>query len=176
MGAKSFFWGAFASLLVFALYFSVSSSGGCAARADAVFSPNSEGEVLGLVRSAQKSVDLEMYVFTSEEAALELADAAGRGVRVRVILEKRADSYNLKEIVGALLDAGVEVRWASFDYKLTHSKMMVLDGERVFVGSTNFSNSALNLNREMAVLLEGEVVGEFARGFERDWEMATPAG
>ncbi|MFH0927357.1 MAG: phospholipase D-like domain-containing protein [Candidatus Micrarchaeota archaeon] len=165
--------GAFAAILLIVFYFAFFSGRGAGTHAYSVFSPNSEEDVAGLIRSAHKTIDLEMYVFTDERIARELADASARGVLVRVILEKRAESYNLDEISSALLDAGVQVRWASLNYKLTHSKMMVIDGERVFVGSTNFSNSALNENREMAVVLDGGIVSDFILGFEKDWGMAA---
>lgn len=172
MDLRSALFGAIFAFFIFIIYLNLNSSS-CAISADAIFSPNSESRVIGLIEGAERSIELEMYVFTSEEVAGALADAVSRGVEVRVIMEQRVNSYNQKEIVWALQDGGVDVRWASFDYKLTHTKMMILDGERVFVGSTNFSNSALGNNREMAVLLEGEIVEEFVLAFRRDWNISS---
>ncbi|PIT84681.1 hypothetical protein COU37_02030 [Candidatus Micrarchaeota archaeon CG10_big_fil_rev_8_21_14_0_10_45_29] len=145
---------------------------GCA-QVEPVFSPGSSGEIIGMIRSAQESIDVQMYVFTNEEIARELVTAAGRGVRVRVILEGRVNSYNLDEISGALVEGGVLVRWASAGFKLTHSKMMLLDGKRALVGSINFSKSAVDSNREAGAVIEGEAVREYAQMFENDWQLAT---
>lgn len=173
MNMRGFFAGVFFSFAIILFYFgAIGHEGGRCTEAQTLFSPNSQPEVESLVRTAKNSIELEMYVFTSEQMALELAEAARRGVEVRVILERRVNSYNMEDIVSALRESGVKVRWASLNYKLTHSKMMVVDGKRVFVGSTNFSKSALNQNREMAVVLEGEIVKEFISEFEKDWEMA----
>jgi len=170
MELRGFVVGVFFSFFLFLLFNSY-FGGNCAISADAVFSPQSEGEIIELIRSANTNIDLEMYVFTNEKIARELGDASARGVSVRVIMEQRVDSYNQEEIVDALISSGVEVRWASFEYKLTHTKMMLVDGERVFVGSTNFSKSAMGENREMAVVLEGDIVSQFIFEFEKDWRM-----
>jgi phosphatidylserine/phosphatidylglycerophosphate/cardiolipin synthase-like enzyme len=168
---KSFFAGVvFCLVLIFVLFFSIYSNS--FVEAQAVFSPNSQSEVISLIHQAQNSIDLQMYVFTNEQIAVELIDASKRGVKVRVILEKRTQSYNLDEIVDALKQGGVEVCWASEKYKLTHTKMMIIDDKTVFVGSTNFSKSALLENREASVILQGNIVKEFIDVFQTDWELA----
>ncbi|MFA4983630.1 MAG: phospholipase D-like domain-containing protein [Candidatus Micrarchaeia archaeon] len=148
---------------------------GCNAKVSFVFSPDAEGEVVSFLRSAEKSIDIEMYVFTSEDIIRELADAKRRGVRVRVILEPRIEDSRKERVFALLSESGVEARWASFSYKLTHSKFVIVDGRRALVGSINFSQSALNLNREAAVAVEGEKVAELSAVFEEDWEKAGAA-
>jgi len=145
---------------------------GCNAKAEFVFSPNAEDEVLSLLHSAQKTLDVEMYVLTSDDVVRELAEAQKRGVRVRVILEPRVEDSRKQRIFDTLRGNGVEVRWASFTYKLTHSKFVIVDGKRALVGSINFSESALNSNREAAIIIEGEKVAELSAVFEEDWEKA----
>ena len=137
-----------------------------------LFSPGSSDELVSLIRSAQKSIDVEMYVFTDETLAGELADAAKRGVQVRVILEPRVDSSNLNDISTAMLDSGVQVRWASLKFQLTHAKFMVIDGKTVLVGSINFSKAAQTKNREAAAILQGPPVQSYIDIFESDWPAA----
>lgn len=136
-----------------------------------LFSPGSGDDIVGLIRSARETIDLEMYVFTDESLARELVAAQARGVRVRVILESRVESdASVKKIPAALLAGGVEARWASLKYALTHSKMMIIDGKKVLVGSINFSKSAQGKNREAAVLIESEEkTAQYAEIFEKDW-------
>lgn len=140
-----------------------------------VFSPGAEEEVAGLIRSAEKSVYVEMYLFSYSPLADELIKAQGRGVDVRVILEPRlsGDNANL-DTMERLRGGGVAARWASLEYKLTHTKAMVVDGKRVLVGSTNWSASAMKKNREYSVLIEDEgVAAEFEKNFLVDWDKAT---
>lgn len=148
---------------------------GCTS-ASPLFSPGSGDEIRSLIRSAQKTLYIEMYVFTDETLASELVDAKKRGVDVRIILESRTDSYNLDKIVKAMQDGGIDVKFASTSFQLTHSKLMVIDGKKALVGSINFSKAAQNKNREAAVVLEGEKVNAYSEIFEKDWQMATTAG
>ncbi|MFH1447639.1 MAG: phospholipase D-like domain-containing protein [Candidatus Micrarchaeota archaeon] len=139
-----------------------------------IFSPDAEDDIIGVIRSAGETIDLEMYLFNYEPLADELIRARERGVRVRVILEPRlfGDNPNL-EMMEYLRAGGLEVRWASLEYKLTHTKAMIVDGKRVLVGSTNWSYSALKKNREYSVLIDdGGVAREFTENFELDWGKA----
>ena len=137
-----------------------------------VFSPGAENEIISFIDSADSTLDVEIYVFSSKDVMDALIDAKNRGVKVRVIIEKRTMSNTNEETFDYLRDHGVEVRWASTAYKLTHSKFIILDGEKVFIGSHNFSNSALNYNREASVIITGEAVDDFIRVFEQDWIIA----
>ena len=162
-----------AAVLVFYIAFlPPAACAGCNAVVSFVFSPAAEGEVVSFIRSAQESIDIEMYVFTSDVVARELGEAVKRGVRVRVIMEPRVEDSRKQKMFDTLSALGVQVKWASFEYKLTHSKFIVVDGKRALVGSINFSESALNYNRETAVEIEGAKVAELADVFETDWEKA----
>lgn len=142
---------------------------GCNANVRFIFSPGADEEIVSLIRSAQKSIDVEMYLFTSDTLVRELSDAQKRGVRVRVIMEPRVEDSRKDKVFGLLQELGVKMRWASFSYKLTHSKLILVDGRVALVGSINFSESALTRNREAAAVVEGEVVKELAATFEEDW-------
>jgi phosphatidylserine/phosphatidylglycerophosphate/cardiolipin synthase-like enzyme len=147
----------------------------CNAKATLVISPGAEADVVSLIRSAEKSIDIEMYVFTSDDIVRELSEAVKRGVRVRVLMEPRVEDSRKARIVAELEALGVEVGWASFSYKLTHSKFIIVDGKRALVGSINFSESALTQNREAAVDLEGPMVAELVSVFEEDWARSGPS-
>ncbi len=163
------------AVLIFISYpFLFQTTPECAYLLEPVFSPGAESEVLSLINSAEETIDLEMYVFTSEEVRSALADAEGRGVEVRAILEPRLfDKSRQQETYDYLKGNGAEVRWASLSYKLTHSKMMIIDGEKALIGSINFSWSALNKNREAGAVIYGEPVKEYLQIFESDWSMGT---
>lgn len=135
----------------------------------ALFSPDAEDDVLTLINSATKSIDIEIYTFSSDEVVAALINAKNRGVKVRVIIEKRIAGKQNEETFAALSGAGIEVRWASKDFTLTHSKFTIFDGVKVLVGSHNLSKNALRKNREASVIFTGPEVAEFARIFEEDW-------
>jgi len=146
---------------------------GCNAKVDFVFSPHAEGEVVAFIGSAHETVDVEMYTFSSDAMITAAGDALKRGVRVRVIMEPRVQDTRKQKVFDTLAALGAEMRWASLEYKLTHSKFVIVDGKRVLVGSINFSKSALNDNREADAVVEGGLVKEIAEVFETDWAKAT---
>ena len=143
-------------------------------KVETVFSPEAEDEIIGILRGANESLDVEMYLFNYRGLADELVKAKARGIAVRVILEPRLTGTENLEMMKYLRDNGIDARWASLDYKLTHAKTVVVDGKRVLVGSTNWSSSALKKNREYSVLIEDEnIASEFLANFEKDWGMAS---
>ena len=142
----------------------------CANSVEAVFSPGLEGTLVSLLGSANESIDLELYQFSHQPLKDALAEAKGRGVRVRVILEPRLSGDDNVQSAAFLSSHGVDVRWASLAFANTHSKFVVVDGKVVEAGSPNWSYSAMFRNREAAVVVEsGTVAEEFESVFEEDW-------
>jgi phosphatidylserine/phosphatidylglycerophosphate/cardiolipin synthase-like enzyme len=138
-----------------------------------IFSPDNGNEIINILNNAEKSIDIEMYVFSSEELLETLKRAHERGVKIRIILEKRVVSDENKKMFNALQSSGIEVRWASKVFTLTHAKFIIVDGKKVVVGSHNFSDRALNFNREASVLLERTNVVEYFKNiFENDWALS----
>ncbi|VVB58187.1 Cardiolipin synthase B [Candidatus Anstonella stagnisolia] len=148
------------------------ASSGCFLQ-KAVFSPNSEDDVVSFFNSAGKTIDVEMYVFSNQNIARSLANAAKRGVRVRLILEGRIEGVQENaNTFDYLVSSGAYAKWASLSYKLTHSKLAIVDGRKVLVGSINFSNAAVTKNREAAAMLYCNENNEYVRTFEEDWQKA----
>ena len=132
--------------------------------------PSDESSVLNLINSADDYIYLEMYVFTNEKLMDALVSAEERGVDVRIILEKEVEINQQAYLV--LKTNGVDTRWASTNYRLTHSKLMVIDDRKVFIGSPNFSWSAFNANREFAVVLTCDI-DFFKQEFLNDWGISA---
>jgi phosphatidylserine/phosphatidylglycerophosphate/cardiolipin synthase-like enzyme len=162
-----------AGMLAYALVFQSLPCAGCNAKVSFVFSPQAEDDVVLFLSSAKKTIDIEMYTFTSDAALRAIGDAIKRGVQVRIILEPRVDDSRQKKTFDTLLALGAKARWASIGYRLTHSKFVLVDGKKALVGSINFSKNALNYNREAGVLVEGEIVKDLSAIFEEDWAEAT---
>lgn len=141
---------------------------------DPVFSPADGDEIIGLIDSAQSSIDIEVYVFTSRDVIAALERARARGVDIRIILEKNVISGHNTQTFLELAAKGFNVRYASRAYQLTHSKFIIIDGGTVLVGSHNLSNSALYENREASVIIRDSApVREFEDVFETDWSLAA---
>ncbi len=56
-----------------------------------------------------------------------------------------------------------------------HTKGMIVDGQRVLIGSHNWSKPGVTLNRDASLLFDDvAVAGYYAEAFEIDWERASP--
>lgn len=167
----AFFLGFFLSFAIF-YFFEELNKGSCLNSAQAIFSPNSKAQILNLIKEAKSSIELEMYILSDEDILNELRESASKGVNIRIILEDRIDFSQLDKIIKFLDQKNINLRWASKDYKLSHSKLMIIDKKKALIGSINFSKSALTSNREVAILIEGKLVNEFLKVFELDWQKA----
>lgn len=137
-----------------------------------VFSPEQGYKVIDFIDQAEESLDIEVYVFTSEEVIDALERAKDRGVTVRIILEKRVIGGKNCATYSELAARGFLVKYASYDYALTHSKFIIRDKKEVLIGSHNFSDSALFKNREASVIIKhNPTVQKFIEIFETDWNL-----
>ena len=162
-----------AGLFAYIAFTPTAPCAGCNAKISFIFSPNAQPGVISFINSAQKTIDIEMYEFSSDAVMQALSDAHARGVTIRVILEPRLDDPRQKKVFSELNALGIETRWATMEYKLTHAKFVIVDGKKALLGSINFSMSALNNNREADVTVEGDKVSEIISVFEEDWAKAT---
>ena len=100
--------------------------------------------------------------------ALALLEAHGRGVDVRVLVDK---SQATAQYTAAtfLANLGVPVR-VDYQYAIMHNKFIVVDGETVQEGSFNYTAAAEGRNAENVVVLhDTSVAQQYAREWERLW-------
>ena len=84
-----------------------------------------------------------------------LREAAARGVRVRLLLQGRAEyaiqHYGQQALYGGLLAAGIEIH--EYTASFLHAKVAVVDGRWATVGSSNIDPYSLLLAREANVAI-----------------------
>lgn len=142
--------------------------------------------VTELVARAEEEIlaalsDLRSYAGNGATAGLleALAGAARRGVRVRVLAERRdTDPHPTQSAALAYLaERGVAVRWDTPEVTL-HAKFLVVDRRWVVVGSTHWTMSALTKSVQLDLAVDaGELGAAFGRFFDLLWEgqlRATP--
>ena len=101
------------------------------------------------------------YFFPGLDFRHALIKAAGRGVRVVLLLQGRVEyllqHYATRALYGNFLDAGIEI----YEYRKSflHAKVAVIDGHWATVGSSNIDPFSLLLSREANVVVDDE---EFA--------------
>jgi phosphatidylserine/phosphatidylglycerophosphate/cardiolipin synthase-like enzyme len=124
--------------------------------------------VTTLIDGAKSTIDVTMYQFSSTVIQDALRAAAGRGVKVRVLLD-RAQPQNTP-LMANLARAGMEARLTSPRFTYTHQKTMTVDGERTLVFSGNFDRASFESGRNYgAITSDPEDVWDFQDLFAADW-------
>lgn len=152
---------------------------------------NAERAVVELVGNATESVRVQQVSIGGRRQPFLQAtlDAARRGATVRVLLSDawyvREDNRNVTRWLNERareegLDLEARVADPRGRYEKIHVKGVVVDGDRVVVGSLNWNNYSARRNREVAVVLAGEEPARyFRRVFRADWRggrWTLPAG
>lgn len=122
--------------------------------------------VLQAIRSARREVDMEAFNLTDEDVLNALRADIERGVSVNVLVDP-SQSRN-RSAVEALRQAGALIRYyRPYGGELLHAKILDVDhGERLIIGSANFTHQAFTYNHEADVELAH--VPTFAEAFEAD--------
>jgi len=90
----------------------------------------------------------------------------------RILL--RSDGSGFWDAIAELKRRGLDVTGCVKRLSNTHTKGIIADGRRVLVGSQNWSQSALTVNRDASLLFDDqEIAGYYAQVFEEDWRRAT---
>lgn len=153
---------------------------------------------LALIESAQRSIDIQYYIWNSDRSGQYLASrvvaAANRGVRVRVMLDDI--NLNEREALLSALDAhpNIEIRvfnpiptrrgvakWLNVlgdFYRLNrrmHNKSFTVDGVVSIVGGRNIGDEYFDLAndinfRDRDAMVMGTVVGDIETSFNQYWD------
>lgn len=111
---------------------------------------------LGLINSAQNELVLTTPYLVPDDSLLKaLRGAAGRGVRVSIIVPEKVDSfltrYASRSYFDNLLEAGIRI----FQYRagLLHTKSLVVDNSVSMFGTVNLDMRSLWLNYELSLFI-----------------------
>lgn len=132
------------------------------------FSPDDDIERIlnARIRKAKKSVNFMAFSFTSEKTCDAMLAAAGKGVRVSGVFERRGSSSQYS-CYGRLKKTGIDVRLDRNPGNM-HHKVLIIDGETVIFGSYNFSRSASRSNDENIIIVKDpSLAALFLSEFER---------
>ena len=136
--------------------------------------------VVELINNAEESIIIQMYGFTNYEPVISaLKESAEKGVEVRILLDNQGanNPENINDdgdVIGCpeemLEKAGAVIRWDKRTY-LLHRKVMVIDSNAVFLGSTNWTNNGFENNREIDICIhDPEVAKKITDKFNEDWD------
>ncbi len=131
---------------------------------------NSRSEFTSLINSAHHTLLIEAEEMQDSNIEQAITGAAQRGVHVQVILPAPSGSSADSNSSGidTIKQAGVQVREDSRLYM--HAKIIVVDGQKAFVGSENISTQSLDRNRELGIIISDQgVLNTLQQTFQQDW-------
>ncbi len=134
--------------------------------------------ILGLINAARDELVLTTpYLVPDDPMILALRGAAGRGVKVTVIVPEKVDSvltrYASRSYYDDLVDAGVAIQL--YRGGLLHTKSMAVDGTMSMFGTVNFDMRSLWLNYEVALFVYDRAFTETLRALQDSYmRQSTP--
>jgi phosphatidylserine/phosphatidylglycerophosphate/cardiolipin synthase-like enzyme len=135
-----------------------------------LFSPNDPcaERISGMIRQANKSLDLCVFTITDDRLTEAVLDAAKRKLRIRLITDN-LKSEDLGSDIERIAAAGVPVKLDRSPFHM-HHKFAIFDGVFVMTGSYNWTRNAAKENQENLVVTHDPlIVRPFSEEFERLW-------
>jgi putative cardiolipin synthase len=152
-----------------------------------------------MIDAAQRSLDLQYYIFRTDDAGNLIAEAllraAARGVRVRVLVDDGETIAGDEKLLALTARPGIEVRTfnplryrghirairgteilfgkARLDYRM-HNKLMVADNAAAIIGGRNIGDQYFQIDPESQfgdddVVVVGPIVQRLSSVFDEFW-------
>jgi cardiolipin synthase A/B len=153
---------------------------------------NAFPRMLSAIAAARQSVWLTTYIFETDPVGREfvnaLAQAAARGVQVRVLVDGVGEWYSWPHAVPVLRRAAVRAERFLAPRLLptprlainmrNHRKLLIADGQVAFIGGMNIGGREVGraAHRRMADLhfqVRGPIIAQLARAYAIDWQFAA---
>jgi cardiolipin synthase C len=154
---------------------------------------------LEMINAAERTLDLQYYIFRGDESGRVLSDAllraADRGVRVRVLVDEGEKVPGDEQLFALNGHAAIEIRvfnpWAyrgnskvirgaeyllrhsRLDYRM-HNKLLIADGAVALLGGRNIGNQYFQIDPESQfadddVFASGPMMKELSSEFDEYW-------
>lgn len=140
-----------------------------------VVSPiNARNSFIALINSAHSTLLVEAEEMNDSAIEQALTNAALRGVQILVILPAPAGASgdSNSQGINVIKQGHAQVREDPHLYM--HAKMMLVDGQKAFVGSENISTQSLDQNRELGIIVADQgVLHTLQQTFQEDWTNST---
>jgi phosphatidylserine/phosphatidylglycerophosphate/cardiolipin synthase-like enzyme len=132
-----------------------------------VISPiNSRPRILDVIDGAQQTLTIESMQFADAQVRAAVQARLAAGVNVRVMIADVGFVSSNAEAATYLKGIGITPKW------IPH--VIVADGARAYLGSENLSQTSLDHNREVGlVVTDASSITPLEQTFETDWAAGT---
>lgn len=144
--------------------------------------------IISSIENAQKSINLETYIFSSDSIgwliAEKLGEKAAQGVEVNVVYDSVGSIAASSQMFSMMRKEGVEVieyhpfvpwrRYWGISFR-DHRKILVIDGNRAFIGGINIGKEYAGEKfeggnwRDTHIMIEGPAVTDIQFFFMENW-------
>ncbi|WP_373233398.1 phospholipase D-like domain-containing protein [Cohnella sp.] len=151
------------------------------------------GRLLQSIQSAQKTIELEYYIYRNDHIGNRITDAlidrALSGVNIRFIRDGLGSRSFPKHAIRRMKEAGIECRtifplrfpWilSNLTYR-DHCKIVIIDGKETFMGGINVGDEYTGMKpntgfwRDTHMRITGESANDAKAVFEAHWKLASP--
>jgi len=121
---------------------------------------------------AERSIDAAVYKFSLRTIFVALEEALGRGVAVRLVVDKRLIDLGTAGFTRRLAKKKGRVTVRKWPGDKLHAKLVIIDDRQVLTGSYNWTKSAENNTELLLCFDESASVGRFSSLFEDLWKDA----
>ncbi len=144
-------------------------------------------ERLELIERAKKTIDVEYFIYKTDETGKIFTSALlkkrSEGVKVRMILDSMLSKSDINPfIVSRFKKKGIEVRYfnelnvfhGTANKYRNHRKLLVIDNEIAMTGGRNIGNEYFDLGKsfnffDRDIVIEGEMVPKLTESFDHVW-------
>ncbi len=148
--------------------------------------------MLEAIRGAKETINFESYIYLSgkvgDQFVEALSERARAGVKVHLLLDWGGSGKIKDEMIDALKQAGVDVRfyhplaWYSITRmnNRTHRKLLIVDGSIGFTGGVGIADDWLGNAespknwRDSHFKVQGPVVNQLQAAFTDNWQATSP--
>ena len=115
-------------------------------------------KIVSAINSAESTIDVQAYGFTSASIVKALLQAQKRGVKVTAIVDKSNATHTYSAIT-VLMNNHIPVMIDS-KVAIAHNKVMIIDDKTVVTGSFNFTKSAQTRNAENVLIITDQQLAQ----------------
>jgi phosphatidylserine/phosphatidylglycerophosphate/cardiolipin synthase-like enzyme len=136
---------------------------------------------LKMINEAKETIDIETFYFANqkgqplEDIINSVKSAAGRGVKIRIIVDSGFYSNSDKSIDELTGTGNIEIKkipLSNLAGGVMHAKYFIVDNNTVFLGSQNMDWRALIHIHEIGIAINSsELARTFHELFETDWKL-----
>jgi phosphatidylserine/phosphatidylglycerophosphate/cardiolipin synthase-like enzyme len=118
---------------------------------------NCTQQIINTIASAQQSIYVQAYSFTSHPIEKALVSAKKRGLTVEVIFDKSILEHS--GTAWFFIRNHIPV-WIDSEPGIAHNKVMVIDEKKVITGSFNFTYAAQEKNAENVLIIQDSTLAK----------------